>query len=134
MRKLYSSPVVLLAFLLLAVIVPAFAARARFATARFIPPAEPGQIFTVINYDRAGGRTQVTGINVDWGRASRRITVAPPYRVCAETEAAGIVLKMRHPRPDQVPLTITTTGTIVRGPYQGEPPLELLSACYRLKK
>ena len=80
MRKLHSSPVVLLAFLLLAVIVPAFAARARFATARFIPPAEPGQIFTVINYDRAGGRTQVTGINVDWGRASRRITVAPPYR------------------------------------------------------
>ena len=133
MRKLHSSPIVLLAFLLLAVIVPAFAARARFSTSRFIPPAEPGQIFTVINYGRASGRTQPTVINVEWGSASRRITVAPPYRLCAQTEASGIVLKMRHPRPDQVPLTITTTGTIVRGPYQGEPPLELLSACYRLK-
>ena len=134
MRKLHSSPIVLLTFLLLAIIVPAFAARAKFSTARFIPPAEPGQIFTVINFDRAAGRNQPTGINVDWGRASRRITAVPPYRVCAETQAAGVVLKMRHPLPDQVPLTITTTGTIVRGPYQGEPPLELLSACYRLKK
>lgn len=134
MRKLHSSPIVLLAFLLLAVIVPAFAARARFSTARFIPPAEPGHIFTVINYGRALGRTQTTVINVEWGSASRKITVAPPYNTCAQTEATGIVLKMRHPLPDQVPLTITTTGTIVRGPYQGEPPLELLSACYRLKK
>ena len=133
MRKLHSSPIVLLTFVLLAVIVPAFAARARFASASFIPPAEPGLIFTVINYDRGAGRTQPTGVNVNWGSASRRITVVPPDRTCAQTPAAGIVLRLRHPRPDQVPLTITTTGTIVRGPYQGEPPLELLSACYRLK-
>jgi hypothetical protein len=133
MRKLYSSPIALLTVVLLAVIVPAFAARARFSTARFIPPAEAGQIFTVINYGRASGRTQPTVVNVEWGSASRRITVSPPYRLCAQTEASGIVLKMRHPRPDQVPLTITTTGTIVRGPYQGDPPLELLSACYKLQ-
>jgi hypothetical protein len=133
LRKLYSSPAVLLLVVLLAVIVPAFAARARFSTASFMPPAEAGQIFTVINYGRSLGRSQATVVNVEWGSASRRITVTPPYRLCAQTEASGIVLKMRHPRPDQVPLTITTTGTIVRGPYQGEPPLELLSACYRLK-
>jgi hypothetical protein len=134
MRKQHLSIIFWLTFALLAVIVPAFATRDRFGSASFVPPAEPGHIFVVINYDRAGGRTQTTGINVDWGRASRRITVAPPYRVCAQTSAAGVVLKLRHPLPDQVPLTITTTGTIVRGPYQGEPPLELLSACYRLKK
>ncbi|HTG32778.1 MAG TPA: hypothetical protein VLB76_07575 [Thermoanaerobaculia bacterium] len=133
MRKQHLSLIFWLTFALLAVIVPAFAARARFSSASFIPPAEAGQIFVVINYDRAGGRTQPTGINVDWGRASRRITVSPPYRLCAQTPASGIVLKMRHPRPDQVPMTVTTTGTIVRGPYQGEPPLELVSACYRLK-
>lgn len=134
MPRLRPTFIALLTVALLAAIVPAFAARDRFASASFIPPAEAGHIFVVINYDRAGGRTQPTGIDVDWGSASRRITAVPPYRVCAQTPASGVVLKFRHPRPDQVPMTITTTGTIVRGPYQGEPPLELLSACYRLKK
>ncbi|HEY0512679.1 MAG TPA: hypothetical protein VGH73_12290 [Thermoanaerobaculia bacterium] len=118
--------------ILLALAAPAAFAAHRTTTASFVPPAETGTIFTVINYDHAFGRTQGTVVNVDWGAASRRITVAPPYRTCAETPAAGIVLKLRHPRPDSVPLTITTTGTIVRGPYQGDPPLELLSACYHL--
>ena len=59
--------------------------------------------------------------------------VAAPYRTCAQTPAAGIVLKLRHPRPDSVPLTISTTGTVVRPPYQGDLPLELLSACYRIQ-
>jgi len=29
-------------------------------------------------------------------------------------------------------VTIVTTGTIVRGPYQGDLPLELLHPCYKL--
>jgi hypothetical protein len=87
----------------------------------------------VINFERAGDRAQATYVNISWGSVRRQIVVAPPYQACAETPAAGIVLKLRHPRPDSVPLTVSTTGTIVRGPYQGDVPLELLSACYRLQ-
>jgi hypothetical protein len=72
-------------------------------------------------------------VNVDWGLASRRVVVAAPYRgACSSTTPSGFVLKLRHPRPDTTPLTITTTGTIVRGPYQGDIPLEVLNACYKL--
>lgn len=129
MRKL---PV--LALLLILTAATAFAARRSVATsASFTPPAEPGVIYTVIDYARASGRAQATTVNVDWGLASRRIVVAAPYRgACAETTPSGFVLKLRHPRPDTVPLTITTTGTVVRGPYQGDVPLELLNACYKL--
>jgi len=130
MRKLPA----LALLLILAAAATAFAGRRSVAAAAsFTPPAEPGVIFTVINYARASGKPQGTIVNVDWGLASRRVAVNPPYRgVCAQTTPSGFVLKMRHPRPDVVPLTITTTGTIVRGPYQGDVPLEVLNACYKL--
>jgi hypothetical protein len=103
------------------------------ATASFTPPPEPGQIFTVINFRRAEGQAQNTRVSIDWGAASRSFVVGAPYRgICSTSTPSGFVLKQRHPRPDQVPLTITTDGTIVRGPYQGDPPLELLNSCYRL--
>jgi hypothetical protein len=129
MRKLHVSLATLLVFIPLA----AFAAR-RFATASFTPPPETGLIYTVINYDRAFGRTQGTFVDVSWGGDHRHITVAPPYRTCAQSPAAGFVLRLRHSSPDSVPLTLSTTGTIVRGPYQGDVPLELLSACYQMVK
>jgi hypothetical protein len=129
MRKLS-----ILALLLILTAATAFAGRRSVAAAvSFTPPAEPGVIFTVINFARASGKAQATIVNVDWGLASRRVVASPPYRgVCAETTPSGFVLKMRHPRPDTVPMTITTTGTIVRGPYQGDIPLEVLSPCYKL--
>ena len=129
MRKLTA-----LALLLILTAATAFAARQRVATsASFTPPAEPGVIFTVINFPRASGLAQSAVVNVDWGLASRRVVVAAPYRgACSSTTPSGFVLKLRHPRPDTTPLTITTTGTIVRGPYQGDVPLEVLNACYKL--
>jgi len=129
MRKL---PV--LALLLILTAATALAARRSVATsAGFTPPAEPGVIYTVIDFARASGRAQTTTVNVDWGLASRRVVAGAPYRgACSETTPSGFVLKLRHPRPDTVPLTITTTGTIVRGPYQGDVPLELLNRCYKL--
>ena len=129
MRKL---PV--LALLLILAATTAFAGRRSVAAAAtFTPPPEPGTIFTVINFPRASGAAQAAIVNIDWGLASRRVTVGAPYRgVCSQTTPSGFVLKMRHPRPDVVPLTITTTGTIVRGPYQGDIPLEVLSPCYKL--
>jgi hypothetical protein len=132
MRKTHPSLARPLTALLLALAASA-AWGVHYAGARFTPPAEAGVIYTVINFERAGGRAQATYVNVVWGTARRQIVVAPPYQTCAETPAAGIVLKLRHPRPDSVPLTISTSGTIVRGPYQGDVPLELLSACYRLQ-
>ena len=123
-----------LALLLILTAATAFAARQSVATsASFTPPAEPGVIYTVINFPRASGLAQSAVVNVDWGLASRRIVVAAPYRgACSTTTPSGFVLKLRHPRPDTVPLTITTTGTIVRGPYQGDVPLEVLNSCYKL--
>lgn len=99
----------------------------------FTPPPEAGVIYTVIDFARSSGKAQTTVVNVEWGSASRRVLVGAPYRgMCLETTPSGFVLKLRHPRPDSVPLTITTTGTIVRGPYQGDIPLEVLSPCYKL--
>jgi hypothetical protein len=125
------SPTLLLTILLLAGASAAFAVR--YAAFRFTPPAEPGVIYTVINFDRAGGRAQPTYVNLVWGDVHRQLVVNPPYRTCAETPAAGIVFKLRHPRPDSVPLTLSTTGTVVQGPYQGDVPAALLSACYRIQ-
>jgi hypothetical protein len=130
MRKLHLA----LALLLIASASVAFAGRRAFSTANFTPPPEPGVIFTVIDFARASGRAQGTVVNVEWGSASRKVTAVPPYRgLCVTSTPSGFVLKLRHPRPDSVPMVITTTGTIVRGPYQGDPPLELLNACYRLE-
>lgn len=124
-----------LALLLILTAATAFAARRQqqAATAAFTPPPEPGVIYTIIDFPRASGLAQGAIVNIDWGRASRKVVVGAPYRgICAETTPSGFVLKMRHPRPDSVPLTITTNGTIVREPYQGDIPLELLSPCYKL--
>jgi hypothetical protein len=129
MRRLHLA----LALPLILAAATAFAGRRSVAaSAYFTPPPEPGVIYTVIDFARSGGTAQGTMVNVDWGFASRRLTVAPYRGICARTTPSGFVLKMRHPRPDSVPLTLTTTGTIVRGPYQGDVPLELLSSCYRM--
>jgi hypothetical protein len=129
MRK----PALALVLLLLSLAPNAFAARQRNAKTTFTPPPEPGVIFVVIDYARADGLAQGTVVNVDWGRASRKVTVGAPYHgICSETTPAGFVLRMRHPTSDSVPMTITTNGTIVREPFQGDPPLEILDACYKL--
>jgi hypothetical protein len=112
----------------------AWAAHARNNTARFTPPAEPGQIFTVIDYPRAQGKAQTATVTVAVAGASRSIIApAPAYQnPCTTSTPAGIVLKLRHSTPDTAPYAFTTNGTIVRPPYQGEPPPELLHACYKL--
>jgi len=114
----------------------AWAATARTNTASFTPPAETGQIFTVIDYPRAQGRAQTAMVTVTVGDADRSIIApAPAYRnPCTTSTPAGIVLKLRHNTPDTTPYDFSTNGTIVRGPYQGDPPPELLHACYKLVK
>lgn len=101
-------------------------------TASFTPPPVEGNIFAVINADRSAG-ARTTQISVSWGSARRTVLRANPYGSCAGA-IAGWVLMVRHTRPDSVPFTVSTTGTIVRPPYQGTPPPEVGHACYKLEK
>ena len=111
----------------------AWAATHKASVARFTPPAQPGLIYTVINYNQAAGRAQHTQVTVSWGQYHDALIVAAPYasNLCSTSTPSGFVFRLRNPG-SSAPLTITTTGTIVRGPYQGEIPLELLHACYTL--
>jgi hypothetical protein len=120
----------LAAAVLLLMFAPA-AARTRANTREFTPPAEAGDIFTVIDFPQAHGAAQ--GISVDqvMGNRHRELAAVPRYS-CAHSWPAGVVVRFRHFTPDSVPFTLTTTGVIVRGPYQGDMPPEALHACYRL--
>lgn len=126
MRKTSLSAVIVLAIM-------AVAAVAAWAeTARFTPPSEPGTIFTIIDYVRSEGRIQPTSVAVAWGASRRTKMVIPPYQRCDTTFPAGFVLKMRNPRTNAPQLTLSTNGDIVRGPFQGGMPLEVLHSCYKL--
>lgn len=128
MRKAALSALLTLAILALG------ALAAWSATVTFIPPAQEGTIFAVINYDRASGANQTTLVSATWGPFHRRQVVGRPYGNCGSATPAGFVLMVRHLKPDSNPFTLTTTGTIVRGPYQGEAPPEISHACYQLVK
>lgn len=133
MRKPSLSAVVALIFLTSAT-AAAWTATHRASVARFTPPAQPGQIFTVINYSRAAGIAQPTLVYVSWGQYQNTFVVPAPYAInlCSTSTPSGFVLRLRNNRGITAPLTLTTNGTIVRGPYQGDTPLELLHACYTL--
>jgi hypothetical protein len=103
------------------------------ATASFTPPAQSGNIFAVVNYERASGANRTTSITVTWGQASRTETVVHPYGNCASATPAGFVLLVRN-GGNTSPFGIATNGTIVRGPYQGEPPPEISHTCYKFVK
>ena len=104
------------------------------ATTTFTPPPQQGTIFAVVNYDRALGANQTTTVSASWGPFHRRQIVGRPYGNCGSATPAGFVLMVRHFKPDSYPFVLTTTGTIVRGPYQGEAPPEISHACYQLVK
>jgi hypothetical protein len=104
------------------------------ATASFTPPPQSGNIFAVVNYARSSGTNQTTSITVHWGQTTRTETVVRPYGNCSSTTPAGFVLLVRHFDSSSVPFEISTNGTIVRGPYQGEAPAEISHACYKFVK
>lgn len=126
MRRPRLSAILILAILALASLVWA-------ATASFTPPAQPGNIFAVVNYERSSGLNRTTSITVTWGQARRTETVVHPYGNCASATPAGFVLLVRNAGRTS-PFEISTNGTIVRGPYQGEPPAEISHTCYKFVK
>jgi len=105
---------------------------ARMQTASFMPPPQTGDIFAVINADRSPGAT-TTRISVTWGSAQRSVGRGNPYGNCAGA-IAGWVLLVRHSHPGSQLFTVSTSGTIVRPPYQGVAPPEISHACYKLEK
>jgi len=118
------------AVMLLAVVVPG-SAHPRTSTVEYTPPAQPGDIYTVIDFARSGGTAEATTIAEAMGSRHRDITVVP-HDYCAQTTPTGVVVRFRHYTADSVPLTVSTTGRIVRGPYQGGVPVEAMHRCYQL--
>lgn len=110
----------------------ALATAAKTKTVIYTPgPASAGPVFVVVDYPRVGGLAQPAPVKIDWGRIQRSF-IAVPYGKCDEIYPSGFVLKLKQ--FGDGPLKLTTAGTIIRGPYQGDPPLELLHVCYRVQK
>jgi hypothetical protein len=119
------------ALVFLAVLAPAAAAAPRTTSREYTPPPQPGDIYTVIDFSRSRGAAEATSVSETMGQR-RRDFVAVPHHYCTRTTPTGIVVRFRHFDAEQVPLTVTTTGAIVRGPYQGGLPLEAMHHCYEL--
>ena len=126
MRKHPLISSLILAFLGLAV----FAA-AEAVTVTYTPRPGAGAVFAVVDFPRESGLAQPARVAIDWGTV-RRNFIAVPYGRCDHVSPAGFVIKLEQ--MGQGPLKLTTTGRIIRGPYQGNPPLELLHTCYRVQK
>jgi hypothetical protein len=118
------------AMMLLAVAVPG-GARPRTSTVEYRPPAQPGDIYTVIDFARSGGTAEATTISEAMGNRHREMTVVP-HDYCEHTTPTGVVVRFRHYTADSEPFSVTTTGSFVRGPYQGGVPAEALHRCYQL--
>jgi hypothetical protein len=120
----------LAAALFLAVLAPESAA-SRPVTVEYTPRPDAGDIFTVIDFPRSGGMAQPITVREVIGPRHRSFTAAPRYS-CAHATPAGVVVRFRHFTSDTEPLTLTTSGTIVRGPVQEGLPPEVLHHCYQL--
>jgi hypothetical protein len=104
----------------------------RVQNASFTPPPQTGDIFAVVNADRSPG-ARTTALSVRWGSAQRSATRGNQYGSCSGP-ISGWVILVRHSRPGSQLFTLSTTGTIVRPPYQGAPPPEVGHACYKVER
>ena len=119
---------------------PAFAALAILttsalavaATATYTPPPQPGTVYVVVAY-KFGLKLDKTTVAAKWGGWSKQETFTPPglAGTCMLNLAAGVVIKMSHAKADSIPLTVSTDGTIVTGPFQGSPPSQWTNNCFR---
>jgi len=128
--KVFSRPAkLILAFLILST---GAAVAAWRVSASFTPPAQSGSIFAVINADRSAGAT-TTSISVDWRSARKSVIRGNGYGRCAGS-ANGWVLLVPNTGGRSGLFTLSTTGTIVRQPYQGMAPPEISHPCYKLER
>ena len=110
----------------------AMAAWAAVQTASFTPPAQPGDIFAVINADRSAGAI-TTSISVDWRSTRKSVIRGNGYGRCAGS-TNGWVLMVPNGGGNSGLFTLSTTGKIVRPPYQGMVPPEISHPCYKLER
>ncbi len=103
----------------------------RMSTAEYVPPAQPGDIYTVIDFARSGGTAVATTIVETMDSRHREMTVVP-HDYCEHTTPTGVVVRFRHYATDSGPLTVTTSGRIVQRPRQEGVPVEALHRCYQL--
>ena len=120
----------LAASIVIAILTPA-AGATRASSREYTPPAQPGDIYTVIDFPFAHGEAGAISVTEEMGNRRRNLVAAPRYS-CAHSTPTGVVVRFRHFTADAVPLTLATTGTILRGPYQGDLPPEALHHCYQL--
>jgi len=126
MRKPFVFTALTLVFVALSI--SAWAASTWKDTATFTPPPEAGTIFAVVNFDRSASTTSIA---VSWGDFRRNVGRGNPYGNCARSSTAGFIVTVRRPASDPRPFTLSTTGTIVRAPYQGLAPPEVSHPCYK---
>ncbi|HYU30763.1 MAG TPA: hypothetical protein VEW48_01250 [Thermoanaerobaculia bacterium] len=98
------------------------------ATASFRPTSDGGPIFAVINADRSAGAV-ATSITVTSGSVRKSFARGNQYANCGGP-MSGWVLMVRTSGSDL--FTLTTTGKIVRPPYQGMAPPEVGHPCYKV--
>jgi len=103
----------------------------RTTTVEYTPPPQPGDIYTVIDFERSGDTAVATTIEEVMGDRHREMTVVP-HHYCVHTTPAGVVVRFRHYTADSAPLTLTTSGRIVQSPRQGGMPVETMHRCYDL--
>jgi hypothetical protein len=107
--------------------VPLLAAAGALDRRSYTPPPRPGYIYVVVAYAAA----EPTRVNVAWGtwRGTASFPRASPGPGGGPT--TGVVIRMRHHKADSVPLTVETSGRIILGPYQGDPPEQWQRADFR---
>ncbi len=120
----------LAAAVVLVILTPA-AGATRAVTREYVPPSQPGDIYTVIDFPLVHGTAEGISVTERMGNRRRDLVAEPRYS-CAHSTPAGVVVRFRHFTADSTPLLLTTTGTILRGPYQGDLPPETLHRCYEL--
>lgn len=127
MRKL---PLAVLVLTILALAATAWAAK---NTVTFTPRGgASGVVYAVYDFEREGGRAQPSRVIIDWGSIHRSF-IAVPYGRCERVTPAGFIIKLKQSGEGTLKIT-TSSGVLIRGPYQGEPPLEITHACYRVQK
>jgi len=95
-------------------------------------PGAEGALFAVYDFEREGGRAQPSRVIIDWGTIHRSF-IAIPYGRCESVTPAGFIIKLKQAGQGTLRIT-TSSGLLLRAPYQGDPPLELTHACYRVQK
>jgi len=99
----------------------------------YTPPSKKGYVYTVINFQKKYGLPKKSSAFVVWGNWKKNGSISPGSTSYAAT-MKGFVIRLTHKKADSWPLTVTTTGTIVKGPYQGNPPSEWDSSKYKRVK